>query len=920
MAWNDELQFNLDVNQDLLNTQLFTQNILDANQKKLNAGLMFKNNLGNLAGIASGIMSGPVGWAGLAVKVLGDNINAARSQFDYDSYADTMNDAARSFMQSAGYANTTSDLLSLPGKRINYLDDINNQGYKWDGNILNGIGAIIGNARTEREKQKARDLQASIDNQYTLGLANAQDRVRNKTYRFGMANYLNNAAMGGPLSTHGADFTDDLIRIDAGGSHESNPFGGVLSGIDPNGIPNLVEEGETIWDKGDEEYVFSKRLKAPKSLVKKFALGGGKKGLTYSEAARKASSKSGAELRPNDPISKRTKDAILAELEDSQEEKRAALKQREAIKALSEMSPEEFQATMMSSPMSQQEIEQPQMPPQGVEEEPMMQEPVQGGGMYEPVGVQGFALGGNIFDGKQESSRKITKELAGPYRLPGIGVIAQRDLYDKEVEMHQDDKGQWWVEGRMVGKGSAGEAAAQRYARLIANTRASQNMSGDLGSASYVQAEREGTPTIKGKAEVTSNGIERPYNIFSTPYLNADFSDNLKEQTTPDNKYDVRRVGRFLPDDYGSYFGRIHAPGFEGTPGWSVLAPGVPLSEAVQETPPTPQVREDAAVKQNTRGITPIAAIQQGNSGRTPNKIFSISGVNPIDQWRQRSIIYNPPAPRSAVQKAVEGAAETDPENTVSVGAQQNRMLPTWMRYAPIVGGGLSVLSDIFSRPDYSGYESLIADARRVSSPVSIPVETIGDRIRRNPFDERLMINQANQNLAAGLRSTRDNAGGNRAYRQFANNLMAYNNQNQLSDIARTAYLANRQDTLQSADFNRGTPMFNAQAINQRNLTEGQLNANRGYQGYYARANALNALENARRYDDQMASADLTAFLTSLGNLGRENFDLSRLEALRREGRYNIGYNGRTGDLFFSPTETYTVAKGGKVKTKKRRF
>ena len=66
-------------------------------------------------------------------------------------------------------------------------------------------------------------------------------------------------AIGGVLQTNGGDFGDGLVSINAGQSHEKNPYDGVQVGISrENGQPNLVEEGETIFD----DYVFSKRIKA----------------------------------------------------------------------------------------------------------------------------------------------------------------------------------------------------------------------------------------------------------------------------------------------------------------------------------------------------------------------------------------------------------------------------------------------------------------------------------------------------------------------------------------------------------------------------------------------------------------------------------------------------------------------------------
>ena len=245
---------------------------------------------------------------------------------------------------------------------------------------------------------------------------------------------------------------------------------------------------------------------------------------------------------------------------------------------------------------------------------------------------------------------------------------------------------------------------------------------------------------------------------------------------------------------------------------------------------------------------------------------------------------------------------------------QKSKALPTWMRYAPVVGNGLSVLSDILSNPDYSGAENLLSDSRRLSSPVSIPVTTISNRLRRNPFDERLAVNQANQNYAAGIRSTLDTAGGNRAFRQYATSQLARDNQGARAELARNAYLANRQDALQTADFNRQTDLYNMEAINRRNTDEAKLNSDRQMRGFEAKMNAQNYLDSLRRRDEQLASEDMTAFLTSLNNIGNENEQRNWLNSLAEEGilNFNLGDNGI---LNFLPH-----SNGGKIKTKKRRF
>lgn len=124
--------------------------------------------------------------------------------------------------------------------------------------------------------------------------------------------YVPKKALGGPLHTHGADWTNGITIIDNGGSHESNPFEGVPMGIADDGKPNLVEEGEVIFN----DYVFSNRLRVPKAVREKYKLRG-QKDMTFADAAKKAQKES--EERPNDPISQRGLEDIMYKLMVEQE-------------------------------------------------------------------------------------------------------------------------------------------------------------------------------------------------------------------------------------------------------------------------------------------------------------------------------------------------------------------------------------------------------------------------------------------------------------------------------------------------------------------------------------------------------------------------------------------------------------------------
>ena len=134
----------------------------------------------------------------------------------------------------------------------------------------------------------------------------------------GVANPLYKSFGGG--LTHGVNWDTGVNWVDEGGSHGENPLGGVPMGVDDQGIPNLVEEGEAIWN-GD--YVFSKRMKVPKKLAKKYGLGGD---ITFADAIKKLTKDS--EERPLSMIDRDTNDHILGEFADVQEERRMAKAQR----------------------------------------------------------------------------------------------------------------------------------------------------------------------------------------------------------------------------------------------------------------------------------------------------------------------------------------------------------------------------------------------------------------------------------------------------------------------------------------------------------------------------------------------------------------------------------------------------------------
>ena len=131
------------------------------------------------------------------------------------------------------------------------------------------------------------------------------------------ANFARNASkwhsFGGNLNTNGADFSNGQIIVGNGGTHEENPMEGVPMGMDAEGNPNLVEQGEVIFN----DYVFSNRLFADGGLLESFNLPKSYDGHSFAAIAEKLGNE--AKERPNDLISKRGLLSSMSRLEKAKE-------------------------------------------------------------------------------------------------------------------------------------------------------------------------------------------------------------------------------------------------------------------------------------------------------------------------------------------------------------------------------------------------------------------------------------------------------------------------------------------------------------------------------------------------------------------------------------------------------------------------
>lgn len=193
-------------------------------------------------------------------------------------------------------------------------------GYEFDNRYLNNqeMSAIA----KQRLTSLPNSFQALSEMNTYNAFAEGGDLSREKNYGSKKKPYLSvpsgdfaephRSAFGGWLNTQGGDFTNGVKFIDEGGSHEENPYQGIQIGVDPEGVPNLVEEGEVVYNN----YVFSDRMEIPDDIRKEYKL----RGKTFAKAAKSAQRES--EERPNDPLSTKGLQAAMERIAEAQEEVR----------------------------------------------------------------------------------------------------------------------------------------------------------------------------------------------------------------------------------------------------------------------------------------------------------------------------------------------------------------------------------------------------------------------------------------------------------------------------------------------------------------------------------------------------------------------------------------------------------------------
>lgn len=580
-------------------------------------------------------------------------------------------------------------------------------------------------------------------------LANKEDYSPTLIKRANFArNFGGRKAFGGDLNTYGGTYNGGLEYIDNGGTHEQNPFNGVPMGTDRNGTPNLVEENETIWN----DYVFSNRLKVPETLTDKYKLS---KDITFAEASKKLGKE--IEETPNDPISKRTFNSFMQDLQQSQEEVKAKKELAKAKRQFNKLSPQEQLGILNGTPV-QGDNTMLSNPNEIVSNEP-----------------QQFDDGGWMFDNMWEGAPEY-----------------QNSYLKGNIPYYQ----------------------------------------GKVSSKGYSVKDIEGTDNYKN---FTKYALTLPDN--------HNYWQTLSNKTGKDVTYLKNNYERLRND---------------GKLGWVHRTPKFNNISTQADTPFTIYQPLDALGNQK-----PFNMLSPYGMGYSANDIVPFSdrvdaNGNTVIDLKNKEFI------------------STDTKKKTN-NKEDNGLLPTWMRYAPIVGSAIGAASSLLSKPDESSADAILTAAREAGQYTPISFNPIGDYIQYNPFDRDYYINKLNAESGAARRAIINQASGNRGNAMAGILAADYNAQNQLGALARQAEEYNLAQRQKVAEFNRGTNMFN---------TEGMFKADTANQAakMQARSTLLQGTMQAERLRQaarqQLAaerSANLTNLFNNIGNIGRENMNFNIL-------------------------------------------
>ncbi len=251
------------------------------------------------------------------------------------------------------------------------------------GAIAGGVGGAVsklfGNQRAKRRlaalnkairygnMSKDQQVQDSVNNMVTMnnnkmfarmeangGWHDVVSRYNAGLHYFADGGKIESSDSQGKISQSKDDWPG-ITEINAGGSHEENPNGGVLQGIAPDGAPNLVEQGEVkISDitGGGNQYVLSARIVITPDMAQQFGIDSKLVGLTYADGFKKAYSQ--YKERQGNPEVRNEVASLISKFQQAQDAEKAQREAQMQMAVMQSMTPDQQQ---MMAQMAEQEAQ-----------------------------------------------------------------------------------------------------------------------------------------------------------------------------------------------------------------------------------------------------------------------------------------------------------------------------------------------------------------------------------------------------------------------------------------------------------------------------------------------------------------------------------------------------------------------------------
>lgn len=742
-------------------------------------------------------------------------------------------------------------------------------------------------------------------------------------------------ALGGDMQTNGADYSTGLTHIDAGNSHEENPYDGVQMGISSeNGQPNLVEEGETVFD----DYVFSRRIKPDARTKKKFHVGKNSD-MSFADLSKKLEKES--EERPNDAISQAALTKQMHSLAEEQERQKQETQDKEAQDAFMQLPPEQQRAIMQQLAMEQQQAQAQQQEAQEqqlsaeqqqqlAQQQPDSQQVDENIQQQQPQmeGTQMAACGGklNKFDKGGDMKTKI-------FSLLGLHTDSDLDKWLTNNNIDADDidwenilKNQKFVDAITSENPALRDALSKgydfgTYVPSVNNKLTFDFKHGGWGledydawngstDAAWQEAVKKGLVKKGMNSEEIGKALSQTEAYKKgSDWLRADEGNRLTYLQSILNSEDAPQAARdyaakyvdkngWLKDvkrDYQTIFEDPNGTGVRNThPGTYWKTPNEMLRDKVSGNY---VVNDDGSVEEII--------------GDVPKDWTRASNYNWQDDKSDYTYNY---------YKRPNGSGD-DSGTTADGSNAEEGIKPKHrneaLRYAgllgPAVGLGMQALG--IGKPDYSKLDASVEAAS--GAPALAHYKPIGNYLPYRPMDIWFEQNRQNANARATDRAIMNNASplGTKMAGLLAN---GYNNQIASGNLYRQALEYNDAQRQKVAEFNRGTDMYNADAFTKTSATNAQLiNSNRQFKAQMQMDAAKQRMAADSAWN-QGIYGNVSGLFKGISDLGKENAQHNMIADMAADGIFGTMNNQYIGRDYLKNTKTTKkAAKGGRINRKR---